>query len=179
MSDSSIRQAGQDADFSDYFDRRVDSVRFTAYLLCGDWHEAEDLTQAAFLKLYLAWHRLSRGPGLDAYTRRVVVRTFLADRRRLWRKREHLTDSPPEPGLGDAQPEDRLVLWQALSAVAPKQRAVLVLRYWNDLSVEDTAAALKCSPGTVKSQSAKGLATLRQRLGDRYPERIPLDQEGA
>ena len=160
----------RDGEFTRYFHRRVESVRGTAHLLCGDWHQAEDLTQAAFLKLYLVWHRLSDRDQLDGYLRRILVRQFLADRRRLRWRREQLTDAPPEVAAGGgADLGDSLLLRRALAAVPARQRAVLVLRYWNDLSVEETAAALRCTTGTVKSHSARGLAALRQRLGEHYP----------
>lgn len=156
----------RDSEFGEYFAARAHALRATAYLLCGDWHRAEDITQVAMTKLYLAWPRL-RDHGIDAYARKVVVRTFLAENRRLWRKREHLTHEPPEPpvGSGTADADRRLLLEAALTVVPPRQRAVLVLRYWYDLSVEDTAEVLDCSPGTVKSQAARGIAALRRRLG--------------
>jgi len=154
----------RDEDFSAYFAARAHALRATAYLLCGDWHRAEDITQTAMTKLYLAWPRL-REHGMDAYARKIVVRTFLAENRRLWRRREHLTHEPPEPVVGDRDVGQRLLVEAALASVPPRQRAVLVLRYWNDLSVEETAEMLDCSPGTVKSQAARGVAALRRRLG--------------
>ncbi|OZM74712.1 SigE family RNA polymerase sigma factor [Amycolatopsis antarctica] len=157
-----------DGEFARYFGERAHSLRATAFLLCGDWHHAEDITQAALLKLYLAWPRLSRRDALDAYARKVVLRTFLAERRRPWRRRERLTDGPPEVAAEQRGGEPDPLVRQALAAVAPKQRAVLVLRFWNDLSVEETASVLGCSTGTVKSQCARGLATLRARLGPHY-----------
>ncbi|MFE2755580.1 SigE family RNA polymerase sigma factor [Actinosynnema sp. NPDC059335] len=157
-----------DAEFTHFFDRCADSMRFTAFLLCGNHHEAEDVVQSAFLKLYLAGPRLARRDGLDAYLRQIVVRTFLAERRRARWKREKLTDVVPEVPAEDSLSEDRLVVWQALSAVPAKQRATLVLRYWHDLGVEETAAALRCSVGTVKSNTNRGLKALRQRLGPAF-----------
>ena len=160
-----------DGEFSEYFAARAHALRNTAHLLCGDWHRAEDITQLAMLRLYVAWPRLARRDALDAYARRVVVRTFLAENRRSRWRREQLTDAPPDTAAtasGDSA--ERLLLLRALSSVPPKQRAVLVLRYWNDLSVEEVAAALRCSTGTVKSQAARALATLRQRLGPHYAE---------
>ncbi len=154
-------------DFSEYFAARAHALRATAYLLCGDWHRAEDITQLAMTKLYLAWPRL-RERGMDAYARKVVVRTFLAENRRLWRRREHLTESLPEPVLEGEDVDQRMLLEAALRTVPPRQRAVLVLRYWNDLSVEDTAEVLDCSVGTVKSQAARGIAALRTRLGPHF-----------
>jgi RNA polymerase sigma-70 factor (sigma-E family) len=160
-----------DGEFSEYFAARAHALRNTAHLLCGDWHRAEDITQLAMLKLYVAWPRLVRHDSLDAYARRVVVRTFLAENRRSWRRREQLTDDPPDTAATtDGDSAHRLLLVHALAAVPPRQRAVLVLRYWNDLSVDEVATALGCSVGTVKSQAARGLATLRQRLGPHFPE---------
>ncbi|TDV54935.1 SigE family RNA polymerase sigma factor [Actinophytocola oryzae] len=160
-----------DEEFSAYFAARVHVLRNTAHLLCGDWHRAEDITQLAMLRLYVAWPRLARRDVLDAYARRVVVRTFLAeDRRGRWR-REQLTDTPPDVAATvDGDGTERLLLTRALAAVPPRQRVVLVLRYWNDLSVAEVAATLRCSAGTVKSQAARGLATLRQRLGPHFAE---------
>lgn len=167
-----------DDDFSQYFAARVHLLRSTAFLLCGDWHRAEDITQTALVKLYVAWPRLARHDALDAYARRIVVRTFLAENRRLWRRREQLPGTLPEPPAAtDDDPSHRMLLLSALAAAPPKQRAVLVLRYWEDLGVEETAAALRCSVGTVKSQAARGLATLRQRLGPHYGE-VSMSREG-
>lgn len=160
-----------DGEFSEYFAARVHALRNTAHLLCGDWHRAEDITQLAMLRLYVAWPRLSRRDALDAYARRVVVRTFLAENRRGRWRREQLTDTPPDTAaVATGDSAERLLLVHALAAVPPKQRAVLVLRYWNDMSVDEVAAALRCSAGTVKSQAARGLATLRKRLGPHFAE---------
>ncbi|PSL52901.1 RNA polymerase sigma-70 factor (sigma-E family) [Saccharothrix carnea] len=163
-----------DAEFTHYFDRCADSMRFTAFLLCGNHHEAEDVVQSAFLKFYLAGPRLAQREGVDAYLRQIVVRTFLAERRRVRWKREKLTDEMPDVPEAGSLSEDRLVVWQALGAVPAKQRATLVLRFWHDLGVEETAAALGCSVGTVKSNTSRGLKALRQRLG---PEFSALWQE--
>jgi RNA polymerase sigma-70 factor (sigma-E family) len=157
-------------EFARYFGERAQSLRSTVYLLCGDWHHAEDITQAALLKLYLAWPRLARPDALDAYDRKIVLRTFLSEHRRSWRKRERLTDEPPELTAEQPGTEHDMLVRHALAGVAPKQRAVVVLRYFNDLSVGETAAALGCSTGTVKSQSARGLDTLRKRLGPHFSE---------
>ena len=159
-----------DGEFARYFGERAHSLRSTAFLLCGDWHQAEDLTQAALLKLYLAWPRLSRHDALDAYARKVVLRTFLAEHRRSRWKRERLTGEPPEVPAGSAGNDHDMLVRQALAVLGAKQRAVLVLRYFEDLSVEETASALGCSTGTVKSQAARGLATLRKRLGPHFSE---------
>ena len=152
----------RDATFEAYFAARSDAMRGTAYLLCGDWHRAEDLVQQTFTKIYLAWRRIQRHEALDNYTRQTLVRTFLSERRRGWFRHE----SVESPALDRASPsagltDERLMLLEALMKVPPRQRAVLVLRYWADQSIEQTAELLGCSAGNVKSQAARGLATLR------------------
>lgn len=152
----------RDESFTDYFVSRSNAMRSTAYLLCGDWHRAEDLVQTAFVKLYRVWHRLGARERLDAYTRQILVRTFLDEARRGFFRREQPTAEHHELGMTDpGSVEDRMVLLRALLDVPPRQRAALVLRFWEDLSVEDTAKALNCSTGTVKSQTSRGLGTLR------------------
>ncbi|MEV8375939.1 SigE family RNA polymerase sigma factor [Kribbella sp. NPDC056861] len=155
----------RDAAFEAYFAARADAMRGTAYLLCGDWHRAEDLVQQTFTKIYLAWRRIQRHEVMDSYTRQTLVRTFLSERRRGWFRNESVGSSLRDQAAPSADlAEDRLVLLEALVKVPPRQRAVLVLRYWEDQSVEQTAALLDCSAGTVKSQAARGLATLRGLL---------------
>lgn len=158
----------RDRAFAAYYTARVARVRGTAYLLCGDWHLAEDLTQTAFVKLYRVWRRVARFEALDQHVRRIVVSAFLDEKRRPWR-REYAAASPvdtPERAI-DAV-DDRLVLRAALAELPARQRAVLVLRFWEDLSVEQVAEVLDAPVGTVKSQTARGLAALRRRL-DRVP----------
>jgi RNA polymerase sigma-70 factor (sigma-E family) len=156
-----------DDEFARYFGARVRSLRATAYSLCGDWHRAEDITQTALLTLYRVWPRLEKET-LDAYARKVVLRVYLNERRQPGHGREQLTDVLPEVGVEPNGHEDRSLVLTALSNMAPKQQEVLVLRYLHDLSVEETAEELGLSTGTVKSQSARGLATLRKRLGPHF-----------
>ncbi|ONI79789.1 RNA polymerase subunit sigma-24 [Actinosynnema sp. ALI-1.44] len=160
----------RDTAFADYFAARSDAMRRTAYLLCGDWHRAEDLVQVAFTKLYLAWKRIAQREAMDAYARQTLVRTFLSERRLGWFRKENVAGEHADTVLNTAipghGPEDRMVLQEALKRVPPGQRAVLVLRYWEDMSVDQTAQVLKCSTGTVKSQAARGLQTLRDLLTD-------------
>lgn len=160
----------RDTAFAEYFAARSEVMRATAYLLCGDWHRAEDLVQTAFTRLYLHWNRVSRHEALDPYVRKVLVRVFIDDGRRGWWRRERPQDTPVELPALPAHTDDRLLLIGALASVAPRQRAVLVLRYWEDLSVEETAAALNCSPGTVKSQAARGLQTMRTLISAKVKE---------
>jgi RNA polymerase sigma-70 factor (sigma-E family) len=162
---------GWEGEFSTYFEARAPALRSTAFVLCGDWHRADDIVQNTFLKLYVIWPRLSRHDELDAFARRVMFRLFLRENRRLWRSREQVSGELPEPeGFSDSDVAQRLTVRAALAGVPPKQRAVLVLRYWSDLSVEDAAVALGCSPGTVKSQSARGLVALRKQLGPHFDD---------
>jgi len=151
----------RDGAFAEYFAARSGAMRGTAYLLCGDWHRAEDLVQTAFTKLYTHWNKVARHESLDPYVRKVLIRTFIDDGRRGWWRRERPQEIPVEHEAAPAPADDRLMLLQALAKVPARQRAVLVLRYWEDMSVEETAAALSCSTGTVKSQASRGLDTLR------------------
>lgn len=166
----------QEQEFAEYFAARLDSVRRTAYLLCGDWHRADDLAQTAFVALHRRWNRIRDRGATDAYVRKTLVRASIDESRRPWR-RERPLDQLPEPQPSgqrlDEQVALRADLLAGLAQVPPKQRAVLVLRYFEDLSVEETAAALGCRTGTVKSQAARGLATLRTRLGPHF-EALPV-----
>ena len=161
-----------DQEFVEYFVTRRDAVRASAYLLCGDWHRADDLAQTAFVALYRRWDKIRDRGALDAYLRRTLVRAAIDESRRPWR-RERVTGEVPEvtdraagrPDMGDAV-ATRATLLDGLARVPPRQRAVLVLRFLEGLDVRDTAAALGCTEGTVKSQTARGLGTLRACLGD-------------
>ena len=153
-------------EFGTLFATRAAPLRRTAYLLCGDWHKAEDLVQTSFARLYAAWPRVRDPQALDAYLRRTLLHAHLDDSRRRWRG-ETPTEVLPETAVpeADGATEDRMVLLAALAQVPPRQRACLVLRYFDDCSVEDTATALGCSEGTVKSNTARGLTALRAALG--------------
>jgi RNA polymerase sigma-70 factor (sigma-E family) len=157
--------ASHDAEFSDYVSARLPSLRRLAVLLCQDWHRADDLVQAAMTKLYLHWGKAVGADNIDAYVRGVLVREFIAERRTSWSRRVSLTDQPPElPPLPRDQ-ESALDLQAAVSKLPPRQRAVLVLRFYCDLSIDQSAEVLGCAPGTVKSQAAKALGSLRTALG--------------
>ncbi|SCL16124.1 RNA polymerase sigma-70 factor, sigma-E family [Micromonospora rhizosphaerae] len=158
--------------FSDYFAARREVVRRTAYLMCGDWHWADDLTQAAFIRVAASWHRIRDPEALDAFVRTCLVRTYLSETRRVWRRRERSVAETPDRAGPDDDAETttrRMVFVQALRHVPPRQRVTLVCRFYQGLDVAETAAALGCSEGTVKSQTARGLAALRQILGDAVP----------
>lgn len=150
-----------DEEFAEFFSTRFDWARRTAYALCGDWGEAEELAQSGFVRLYSHWPRVVHS-NPDAYLRTVLTRLFL-DTRRRGRKREQLVAELPEQAVVDTYPVDEQPsLVAALQRVPPKQRAVLVLRIVQDLSIEQVAEALRCSTGTVKSQTARGLKALRE-----------------
>lgn len=156
----------RDGEFVSYVDARRNYLRRTAYLMCGDWHAADDLVQTALIKLYVAWPRIHTEGAEDAYARQIIVRTHLDERRRPWRR-----EYPGLEGFDAAAPdgvsvEDRDALHTALRRLPSRQRATVVLRYWCGLSVEETARDLGCSPGTVKSQTARALAHLRTTLTD-------------
>jgi RNA polymerase sigma-70 factor (sigma-E family) len=140
-------------------------LRRTAFLLCGDWHIAEDLAQTTLAKVFGSWRRISQQDAAGAYATRTLVNTYLADRRRK-RVAEVLTDTLPERPAEAQAPELRMVVLGALATLPPRARAVVVLRYWTDMSVEQVADLLGCSPGNVKSQSARALDKLRPLLGD-------------
>jgi RNA polymerase sigma-70 factor (sigma-E family) len=140
-------------------------LRRTAFLLCGDWHTAEDLAQTTLARVFVYWRRISVRDAADAYAYRTLMNTYLADRRRR-RPAEVLTGVLPERAAQPVTPELRLAVLDALATLPPKARAIVVLRYWADQSIEQVAAAVGCSPGNVKSQSARALQKLRLLLDD-------------
>lgn len=158
---------GSGSTFSQYVRQVRPELRRRAFRLCGDWYEADDLVQQTLIKMFRHWHALDHRGELSAYSRTVLVRTFLNEHRAPWKAREFLVDRLPEP---DPEPDDqellhdRFVLLDALARLGRRQRAVIVLRYWEHLSVEETADTLGCSTATVRSQSFRGLANLRSLL---------------
>lgn len=156
--------SGRAAEFAAYAHARLGSLRRIAYLLCQDWDNADDLVQSAMIRLYLHWGRASASDRLDSYARPVLVREFLAFRRSAWSRRVVVTSTVSEQSGDTGDQEMVLDLRHALVRPPPRQRATLVLRFYCDLSVDQTAHELGCSTGTVKSQTAKGLHTLRRLL---------------
>ena len=138
--------------------------RRVAYLLCQDWNRADDLVQCAITKLYVRWSLVRSADHIDAYARVVLVREFLRERQSGWSQRVVLDGQLLDVPGRNTDHDSALDLRSALAALPPRQRATLVLRFYCDLSVEQTARVLGCSPGTVKSQAAKGLRSLRQLL---------------
>jgi len=151
-------------EFAEYAAASIPSLRRLALLLCRNWHDADDLVQATLSKLCQHWYRAAAADSTDAYVRAILVREFARGRRTGWARRVRVTDQPPQIRVPAADLDTLLDLQAAMTALAPRQRAVLVLRYYCDLDVTQTAQALGCAPGTVKSQTAKALATLRRTL---------------
>jgi RNA polymerase sigma-70 factor (sigma-E family) len=157
-----------DTGFREFARDRTLALRRTAYLLCLDWHLAEDLVQVALLKLYRVWPRIRHSESIDNYVRRVLTRCWLDEGRRPWRRRESRDGVVPEtagdgldPALVASASGLSDVLLRALAEIGPRQRAVVVLRFCLDLPIADVADALGCAEGTVKSQATRGLDALR------------------
>lgn len=154
-----------DEQFREFMRGRWPAMVRLAYGLTGDLGHAEDVAQAAFARAYASWARVSNTGDPDAYVRRIVINCNNT-RFRKRRVTERLVDAVPEPaGHASPGPADALgpsdALLRALRTLGPRQRAVIVLRFWLDMSEAETAAALNCSIGTVKSQASRALATLR------------------
>jgi RNA polymerase sigma-70 factor (sigma-E family) len=147
-------------EFAEFASAASPRLRRMAFLLCGNWHTAEDLAQTALAKVFASWPRIRRQEAVHAYATRTLVNTFLADRR-LRRSAEIPTERLPDRAVGGPAPETRIVVLEALATLPPRSRAVVILRYWADLDVEQAAAVLGCSPGTVKSTTARALSRLR------------------
>jgi RNA polymerase sigma-70 factor (sigma-E family) len=158
---------GSEEEYVDYVTMRIPALRRLAYLLAGDAHRADDLVQQTITTLYVKWRRAQAADHLDAYVRTMLVRTFVDERRLAWARVRLFREAPEPPPFSDDGVEDRQVLRAALSRVPRRQQAVLVLRFFYDLSVDEVAGMLGCSAGTVKSQTSRGLATLRRLLGER------------
>jgi RNA polymerase sigma-70 factor (sigma-E family) len=154
----------RDADYSEYVEFRLPALRRLALLLCQDRHRADDLVQQAVIRVYVHWARASAADNTDAYVNAMFVREFLHERRSGWARRVSVTDELPEAPILTADRDGLMDLQAAVAALPPRQRAALVLRYYCDLNIDQTAAALGCSTGTVKSQTAKALAALRSQL---------------
>ncbi|GAB2572616.1 SigE family RNA polymerase sigma factor [Kribbella endophytica] len=154
----------RDEEFSAYVLERRTQLRRVAYLLCGDVHKAEDLVQTALLKLYVAWPRVQRAGNVDAYARRILVNSGVDESRRPWRREAPGLDGLEEPSMQPPAVEDSSAVMEALATLPIGQRRVVVLRHFLGMSIDETAADLHCSPGTVKSQNARALARLTALL---------------
>ena len=145
------------------------ALRRTAYLLCGDWFLADDLVQETLARMFAVWDRVTRSGPPDAYARRVLTRLVVDQTRRPSRRESAVAELPdrasvPDPAFVDGDGPDVIA---ALQAVPAGQRAVLVLRYWEDRSIEETARLIGTTEGNVKSQASRGLTALRAALAER------------
>ena len=163
--------SGRDQAFEEYVVARRPRLYRTAYLLCGDPHRAEDLVQTALTRVYVAWARAERSDSVDAYVRRALVNASIDESRRPWRRERPSEAAGEDEVVHDACHGDHDDLWTALRSLSPGQRRVVVLRHYWGLSVEETAADLGVSTGTVKSQTADAIRHLRVALAtaDTHP----------
>jgi RNA polymerase sigma-70 factor (sigma-E family) len=159
-----VRRSRRDDDFTDFVAARLPALRRVAYLLCQDWHRADDLVQLAITRLYASWDRAAVMDRTEAYLRTILVREYLSERRSAWARRVSLGAELPDRADAGRDYDAVVDLNAALGALPAGQRATVVLRYYCDLTVEQAAQVLGCTPGTVKSQTAKGLGSLRLAL---------------
>lgn len=153
--------------FRDFVTARSTALLRTAYLMTGDWGTAEDLLQTTLTKTYLAWRRLGDIQAVEPYARRVLVTTATSWWRRRWhgeRPTEHMPEGKASDGVDERAERD--LLWRCVLTLPARQRAVLVLRFYEDLTEAETARILGVSVGTVKSQGSRALGTLRKRLAE-------------
>lgn len=172
-----------DPGFREWMLVRASALRRKAFLLCGDWSAADDLVQDVLVAMYPRWARIVRGRNVDAYANRVLVGKHVDARRRPWRRERPVpgvpdsVDATSERAIAEVDERDG-PLMAALAALPAGQRAVVVLRFTDDLSVEEIAQVMGIPAGTVKSRLSRGTATLRARLdvpGDRVAPAAPLD----
>ena len=160
------RTASKDADFGAYMAARQSSLLRTAYLLTGDRSSAEDLVQSALAKLYLSWDKVQKRELIDGYVRRIIVNENNSLWRRAWKRKEIATDEVPENvSVTDHHDHgEKSALWEFVQTLPKRQRAVIVLRFYEDLSEGEIAEILGISVGTVKSQASRALAAMRERV---------------
>jgi RNA polymerase sigma-70 factor (sigma-E family) len=173
-----VRNRRRDDEYTEFVAARLQALRRIAFLLCHDWHHADDLVQLTITRLYVHWHRVGVMDNPEAYTRKILVRQFLRERGSGWARKVSLPGEVPEwLEVGNDQ-DDAIDVNAALADLPPRQRATLVLRYYCDQTVDQVAEVLGCSAGTVKSQTSKGLASLRLALVAGQPDRSLLREVG-
>ncbi|GAA0799193.1 SigE family RNA polymerase sigma factor [Spirilliplanes yamanashiensis] len=164
-------RAAADREFTAFAESAAPRLRRTAFLMCRDWHLAQDLTQIALAKMYVSWRRIWRTANLEAYSRRVLMNAVFDQKRRRSDTEVVLAEVPERgPGAAAADPELRVTLVDALATLPVRDRAIVVLRYWEDHSVETVADLLGVSTAVVKTQSSRSLSRLRDLLG---PDLVP------
>jgi RNA polymerase sigma-70 factor (sigma-E family) len=150
-----------DQEFHDFVAQRMERWRRSAYLMCLDWHTADDLVSIAVAKIYRNWRDVRRADNPEAYAQKILTRSWLSERRRPWRRERSAELLPDRPVAVPDHIADRDALAGLLRTLGPRQRAVLILRFYFDYSTEQTAEILQVTVGTVKSQTARGLEVLR------------------
>jgi RNA polymerase sigma-70 factor (sigma-E family) len=166
MTSSRTEPAADAATFDEYAASAWAWLYRCSYLLAGNHADAEDLAQQTLLQAYRSWTKVRKADQPTAYVRRMLTNLYLSERRPKARRLELLTDAPPEPRpVPSAGPEDRMVLWPHVASLPPRQRAVIVLRYYEQLSEREIADALGCSTGNVKSTAHRALQSLRAAIG--------------
>ena len=154
----------RDDDFASYLAAREQALLRTAYALTGNLHDAQDLVQTALAKLYLSWDSVRERESLDGFVRRIMINENTSLWRRAWKRREHVSnDLPEQPSTDTTYDGTSAQLWAFVQTLPRRQRAVVVLRYYEQLSEAETADVLGVSVGTVKSQTSRALAALRER----------------
>lgn len=158
-------------EFAEFYAATWPRLLRTTYVVAGDRQLAEDALQTAYAKAFASWGRVSRADDPVAYLRKMAVNAALAQHRKAFTRRESPVAVLPDRSAvaDDDALLDRDEVWVAVQDLPPRQRAVVVLRYYEDLSERQIADVLRCRPGTVKSQASAALATLRDRLGDGAP----------
>lgn len=165
-------------DFREWALSRRGGLRRTAFLMSGDWYLADDLAQETLARLFAVWPRVTRSGEPDGYARRILLNLYIDHQRRPARREAPYSDLPDEEFVDSPNTEDRDHVIAALREVPPGQRAVLVLRFWEDLSVEQTAQALNTTTGNVKSQTSRGLIALRRALIARgLPDTLTVQEQ--
>jgi RNA polymerase sigma-70 factor (sigma-E family) len=155
----------EENDYTEYVSARLARWHKAAYLLCGNGHRADDIVQATVTTLYRHWRRATAADNIDAYVHRMLVRHYLNEKRLGWSRVLLMSQTPDRAATSEYRYDDTDLVQTALGALPRGQRAVLVLRFLCDLSVDDTATALRCSAGNVKAQTSRGLAAMRTQLG--------------
>lgn len=165
--------ADDDQEYVDFVSASLGRLRRSAYLLCGDAHRGDDIVQATLVAVYLRWSKVRTVDNVDGYVHRILVRRYLDEARRPWARVLLSRRMPESPAPAGLDIEDADAVRSALDTLSRGQRSVLVLRFFCDLSVQDTADALGCSVGSVKSQTSRGLTALRGLLGAQWFDTVP------
>jgi RNA polymerase sigma-70 factor (sigma-E family) len=162
------RRRAQQAEFTAFVEATAPRLRRTAFLMCRDWHLAQDLTQITFAKMYASWGRLRDNANLQAYSRRVLMNAVF-DLKKRRSGSEIVLAEPPEPDKSaDDAPELHVALMRALATLPVRDQAIVALRHWEDQSVETVAEILGISTSVVKTQNARSLTRLRSVLGEDF-----------